>query len=179
MTNLPKDGWTTRTQRLDLKQVLCTRSFTAHGATWKTGSRNSKWISSPIAPDPLDGFNQLRLWFSTFAHLIMSTLQAEVLKGTELESASIGQIRLRLFKIAARPNERSAYPHRTLHGLSSQSAFQLGSPATPCLEQSRIIFKPDRQEKCCSQGRTQGARALSLKRATIWPSSSKKQNCEK
>jgi Transposase DDE domain group 1 len=46
--------------------------------------------------------NQLRLWWSTFAHLIMSSLQAEVLKGTELESASIGQIRLRLFKIAAR-----------------------------------------------------------------------------
>src|SRR6478736_10256257 len=32
----------------------------------------------------------------------LSPLQAEVLKGTELESASIGQIRLRLFKIAAR-----------------------------------------------------------------------------
>jgi hypothetical protein len=39
--------------------------------------------------------NQLRLWFSVFAHLIMSTpstraraesLQAEVLKGTELAS---------------------------------------------------------------------------------------------
>ena len=36
-----------------------------------------------------------------FAHLIMSTLQAEVLKGTELATASIGQVRLRLFKIAA------------------------------------------------------------------------------
>ena len=46
--------------------------------------------------------NQLRLWFSAFAHLIMSILQAEVLRGTELASASIGQIRLRLFKIAAR-----------------------------------------------------------------------------
>ena len=46
--------------------------------------------------------NQLRLWFSVFPHLIMSTVQAEVLKGTELASASIGQVRLRLFKIAAR-----------------------------------------------------------------------------
>jgi Transposase DDE domain group 1 len=33
--------------------------------------------------------NQLRLWFSVFAHLIMSTLQAEVLKGTELASAEL------------------------------------------------------------------------------------------
>ena len=32
--------------------------------------------------------NQLRLWFSAFAHLIMSTLQAAVLKGTELAVAS-------------------------------------------------------------------------------------------
>ena len=46
--------------------------------------------------------NQLRLWFLAFAHLLMSTLQAEVLRGTELSVASIGQIRLRLFKIAAR-----------------------------------------------------------------------------
>lgn len=46
--------------------------------------------------------NQLRLWFSAFAHLLISTLQACVLRGTELERASIGQIRLRLFKIAAR-----------------------------------------------------------------------------
>ena len=46
--------------------------------------------------------NQLRLWFSTFAHLVMSTLRAEVLRGTALAVASTGQIRLRLFKIAAR-----------------------------------------------------------------------------
>jgi hypothetical protein len=31
--------------------------------------------------------NQLRLWFSAFVHLLMSTLQAEVLRGTELAEA--------------------------------------------------------------------------------------------
>jgi hypothetical protein len=46
--------------------------------------------------------NQLRLWFSAFAHLMVSTLRGWVLGGSELEHASIGQIRLRLFKIAAR-----------------------------------------------------------------------------
>lgn len=46
--------------------------------------------------------NQLRLWFSAFAHLLVSTLRAWVLRGTELEHTSVGQIRLRLFKIAAR-----------------------------------------------------------------------------
>jgi hypothetical protein len=46
--------------------------------------------------------NQLRLWFSAFAHLILSTLRAEVLCGTDLARASVGQIRLRLMKIGAR-----------------------------------------------------------------------------
>ena len=50
----------------------------------------------------LKGSNQLRLWFSAIAHLIVSRLQAEVLKGTQWARASIGQIRLKLFKIAAR-----------------------------------------------------------------------------
>lgn len=46
--------------------------------------------------------NQLRLWFSVIAHIIMNRLKACVLKGTELEKASIGQIRLKLFKMAVR-----------------------------------------------------------------------------
>ena len=70
--------------------------------------------------------NQLRLWFSTFAHLIMSTLQAEVLKGTELESASIGQIRLRLFKIAAR--------------LKTSALLLHGTPSSPQIEPVPATF---------------------------------------
>jgi hypothetical protein len=34
--------------------------------------------------------NQLRLWFSAFAHLIMSTLQAEVLRGSKFIGARGG-----------------------------------------------------------------------------------------
>jgi len=46
--------------------------------------------------------NQLRLWFSAFAHLLLSRLRAEVLRGTELADATLGTIRLKLFKIGAR-----------------------------------------------------------------------------
>jgi len=46
--------------------------------------------------------NQMRLWFSAFAHLMMEQLRAEVLVQTSLAKATIGQIRLKLFKIAAR-----------------------------------------------------------------------------
>jgi hypothetical protein len=45
--------------------------------------------------------NQLRLWFSTFAYMLVRDLRAEALAGTRLQSASVGQIRLKLFKIAA------------------------------------------------------------------------------
>jgi len=65
--------------------------------------------------------NQLRLWFSAFAHLMLSVLRAEVLRGTDLAQATVGQIRLKLFKIAARVKIScrrihlelaSAYPYR-------------------------------------------------------------------
>ena len=46
--------------------------------------------------------NQLRLWFSAFAHLLMSLFRKKGLIGTSLENASIGTIRLKLFKVAAR-----------------------------------------------------------------------------
>lgn len=39
---------------------------------------------------------------SGFAHLMLSQLQAFALRGTRLEKATIGTLRLRLFKIAAR-----------------------------------------------------------------------------
>ena len=66
----------------------------------------------------------------------MSTLQAEVLRGTELAQASIGQIRLRLFKIAARLKASvrrihielySAYPLQGLFSLVHRRLSTLGA----------------------------------------------------
>lgn len=45
--------------------------------------------------------NQLRLWFSTFAYMLVSRLRAVALRGTRLGSATAGSIRVRLLKIAA------------------------------------------------------------------------------
>ena len=45
--------------------------------------------------------NQLRLWFSTFAYLLMSQLRAVALAGTRLAKATVGTIRLHLMKVAA------------------------------------------------------------------------------
>lgn len=45
--------------------------------------------------------NQVRLWLSTFAYLLMRQLRATALCGTRLAKATVGTIRLRLMKIAA------------------------------------------------------------------------------
>lgn len=46
------------------------------------------------------GSNQLRLWFSALAYLLLERMRALGLHGTELARASVGTIRLRLLKIA-------------------------------------------------------------------------------
>ena len=45
--------------------------------------------------------NQMRLWFSAMAYLVMNELRERFLAGTELANARCQTIRLRLFKIAA------------------------------------------------------------------------------
>jgi hypothetical protein len=47
------------------------------------------------------GSNQLRLWLATFAYLLVERLRALTLGGTELASATVGTIRVRLLKVAA------------------------------------------------------------------------------
>jgi Transposase DDE domain group 1 len=46
--------------------------------------------------------NQLRLWFSSFAYVLMAALRRLGLHHTELEAATCGSIRLKLLKIGAR-----------------------------------------------------------------------------
>jgi len=45
--------------------------------------------------------NQLRLWFSSTAYILMSALRRVALKGTRLANATCGSIRLKLLKIGA------------------------------------------------------------------------------
>ena len=46
--------------------------------------------------------NQLRLWFASFAYVLISALRRIGLAGTELARATAGTIRLKLLKIGAR-----------------------------------------------------------------------------
>lgn len=45
--------------------------------------------------------NQLRLWFSSMAYVLMNRLRSVALKGTKMARATCGTIRLNLFKVAA------------------------------------------------------------------------------
>lgn len=45
--------------------------------------------------------NQLRLWFASAAYVLLNLLRRFGLKGTELERAQVGTIRLKLLKVAA------------------------------------------------------------------------------
>jgi len=45
--------------------------------------------------------NQLRLWFSSVAYVLLSTLRRQALPGTELAAAQCDTIRRKLFKIGA------------------------------------------------------------------------------
>jgi hypothetical protein len=70
--------------------------------------------------------NQLRLWFATLAYLLLERMRAWALRGTELERATVGTVRLKLLKVAAQVSVSvrrvyaqlsSAYPLQALFGL--------------------------------------------------------------
>lgn len=80
--------------------------------------------------------NQLRLWFSAVAYVLMSELRRRALRGTELEGATFQTIRLKLFKIGAlvRVSVRrvlvsfsSGYPYRELF-LAAYRAVRVPPP---------------------------------------------------
>jgi hypothetical protein len=139
VTNLPKDGWGDPLQAARFAPTaLYEKFYCARGDMENRIKEQQMDLFADRTSTHWLASNQLRLWFSAFAHLIMSTLQAEVLRGTELEAASIGQIRLRLFKIAARLKSSarrihielcSAYPLKALFSLVHQRLSALRAPA--------------------------------------------------
>ena len=65
--------------------------------------------------------NQLRLWFSTIAYALISTMRRVALKGTRLAKATCGTIRVRLLKIGA---QISISVRRFLVRLASACPYQ-------------------------------------------------------
>ncbi len=82
--------------------------------------------------------NQFRLWEAMFAYLLLERLRTLGLKGTELERATAGSLRLKLLKIAAQVQVSvrrvyvqmsSAFPLPELFALCHRRLMRLSSPA--------------------------------------------------
>jgi len=82
--------------------------------------------------------NQFRLWEAMFAYLLLERLRTQALRGTELERATAGSLRLRLLKVAAqvRVSVRriyvqlsSAYPLQDLFRFCHRRLMELALPA--------------------------------------------------
>ena len=78
--------------------------------------------------------NQLRLWLSAFAWLLLERLRSLTLHGTELATATAGTIRLRLFKVAAivRISVRRVY-------VQMASSFPMQALYAQCLHRLKSI----------------------------------------
>ena len=86
------------------KQALrpSTKSCTAPVVTWRSASRSSNCGCSPTVPRRRRCANQLRLYFSAFAGILLTILRRAGLQGTELANARFDTIRARLIKLAGR-----------------------------------------------------------------------------
>ena len=80
--------------------------------------------------------NQLRLFYSAAAYVLLHEFRSETLRGTELEKAEMGTIRLKLFKIAVRVVQ---YKDRVKLMLpSSCPAFELLKHVTDILYHTKL-----------------------------------------
>jgi len=104
VTNIPGSGFGTHSEDLTRyqSQRLYEELYCARGEMENRIKEQQLDLFADRTSTHWMASNQLRLWFSSFAHLMMHRLRACVLKGTELEKATVSTIRLRLFKIAAR-----------------------------------------------------------------------------
>lgn len=68
---------------------------------WRTRSRSRHWIWGGSVEQTHMASKQLRLWWASFAYLLVERLRAWRLKGTALAEATVGRVRLQLLKVAA------------------------------------------------------------------------------
>jgi hypothetical protein len=134
VTSLPVSALAARTS---------TRTSTAPAATSRTGSRSSLAAGTGFGPRsptrwPSDLFadrtsaatmraNQLRLWFTSMAYVLLEALRRIGLRHTQFATATCGTIRLKLLKIGAQVRlsvrrikvaMASAYPYRSEYHLA-------------------------------------------------------------
>lgn len=84
-----------------LAQALYEEDYCARGDMENRIKEQQLWLFADRTSTELMRSNQLRLWFSSLAYLLLSALRRLGLKGTQLSQAQCGTIRLKLLKLAA------------------------------------------------------------------------------
>lgn len=101
VSNLPAKGWSKEERQRFEPSNLYENEYCARGQMENVLKQQVLDLEADRMSTHYMGSNQLRLWMSTLAYLLIERLRALTLKGTELANATAGTIRLRLFKVAA------------------------------------------------------------------------------
>ena len=103
VTNLPKDGFKADADRTRFTSArLYEELYCARGEMENVLKQQVLDMQADRMSTHYLASNQLRLWLGTFAYLLMERVRALGLFGTELATATVGSVRLKLLKVAAR-----------------------------------------------------------------------------
>jgi Transposase DDE domain group 1 len=102
VSNLPAEGFKEQEDKTRfLPQRLYEELYCARGEMENVLKQQTLDLAAGRMSTAHLGSNQLRLWFATFAYLLLERMRALGLGGTELASATAGSVRLKLLKVAA------------------------------------------------------------------------------
>jgi hypothetical protein len=141
VTNLPADGFKDQDQEDEgrfrparlYEELYCARGDMENQLKQQVLDLKADRMSTHYMAS-----NQFRLWEAMFAHLLLERLRTQGLRGTELERATSGSLRLKLLKIAAqvRVSVRrvyvqmsSAFPLREVFALCHRRLMRLAALA--------------------------------------------------
>lgn len=101
VTNLPTDGFAPDHAARFAPAACYENFYCARGEMENRIKEQQLDLFADRTSTHFMGPNQLRLWFSTFAYILLERLRTLGLGGTQLANATAGTIRLKLLKIAA------------------------------------------------------------------------------
>ncbi len=125
VTNLPAEGFDKKNEEPGrfLPEALYEKLYCGRGSMENMVKQMQLDIHAERTSTHAFVSNQLRLWLSAFAYLLLERMRALCLQGSALARASLGSIRLKLLKVAAQViisvrrvqvKLASAYPLRSL-----------------------------------------------------------------
>ena len=102
VTNLPKDGFNKEVDRERFTPArLYEELYCARGEMENVLKQQVLDLKADRMSTANMASNQLRLWFATFAYMMMERVRTIGCHGTQLARATAGTLRLKLMKVAA------------------------------------------------------------------------------